>query len=42
LHCAGLFVLLAAVGLVAFLTRRKWLLKFKKSADDDEEEDDDF
>ncbi|MEE9544196.1 MAG: hypothetical protein V3V55_01190 [Rhodospirillales bacterium] len=38
---AGLFVLFAAGGLIAFLTRRKWLPKLKKSAEDEEEDDDD-
>lgn len=37
---AGLFVLFAAGGLIAFLTRRKWLPKLKKSAEDDDDDDD--
>ncbi len=38
---AGLFVFFAASGLIAFLTRKKWLPKLKKSEDDDDEDDDD-
>ncbi len=37
---AGLFVLFAAGGLIAFLTRRKWLPKLKKSAEDDDDDND--
>ena len=37
---AGLFILFAAGGLIAFLTRRKWLPKLKKSAEDDDDDDD--